>query len=112
MVRSKFGGYGRGSVSSRDINLLAGTITGYYLRRHHWAGRESRTGQFSFTPLDNGIDACVDAGVYMGLMIAVGPSSPDWVYTSGVPKVKVSGQSSNQATYYPYYLDGDYQRYV
>jgi hypothetical protein len=70
------------------------------MRSFDWAAIEPRKGQFTYTELAKAIDDCVNANVYMGLMIAVGPSSPDWIYTSGVLKVKVSGQNSNQASYY------------
>ena len=112
MANLKFGAYGLGTVTSKNISSFGGTINGYFLRSFGWSNIEPRKGQFTFTTLDNAIDDCVNADVYMGLMVAVGPNSPVWVYTSGVPKVYVTGQNSLQASYYPYYLDPDYQRYT
>ena len=56
-----------------------------------------------------------DNDYYVHIMIWVAPSTPEWVYKQGIPKVKTDrktnalGEATN-AVYFPYYLDAGYQK--
>ncbi len=68
-----------------------------------WSTIEPRRGEFDFTEMDRFIRTAAGNGLYVGYMIYVGPSSPDWVYQTGVPRVLVEGKP------FPHYLHPDYR---
>jgi hypothetical protein len=110
MSTSTFGSYGLGTAKTKNINFYGGTINGYLQRGLSWADIEPTQSSFTFTALDNAIDACISSSISMSLMIYVGPDAPDWIYEdAGVPVVYTSGSSSLEPDEYPYYLDETYQ---
>ena len=65
---------------------------------------------FKWEMLQSAIDRAVSRNVYLYIGINVGPQSPEWIYTSGVPKV-ITDDTSHSWQYYPYYLDTNYRKF-
>ena len=55
-----------------------------------WSELEPANGQFDWKLFESTLGAYADAGLYMQLMVWVGPHSPEWIYSAGVPLVKTS----------------------
>jgi hypothetical protein len=47
----------------------------------------------------------------VNVSVGVGPDTPDWIYSNGVPGVITDDTQHPGWTQYPYYLDSDYKRY-
>ena len=82
-----------------------------------WASLESAPGQYAFDEeLGKPLRAAHAAGLYVTLMIWVGPACPDWIYEKGVPlvitdrKVNALGQKTDAQKKYPYYLHPEYKK--
>jgi hypothetical protein len=81
-----------------------------------WSQLEPQDGKFNWTLFDSAVAKYADAGLYLQLMVWVGPDTPDWVYAKGVPKVTTNNEK-NEALgrhlgwVYPYYLDEKYEVY-
>ena len=82
-----------------------------------WASLESAPGQYAFDEeLGKPLRAAHAAGLYVTLMIWVGPACPEWIYEKGVPlvitdrKVNALGQKTDAQKKYPYYLHPEYKK--
>ncbi|MDQ1296293.1 MAG: hypothetical protein QG611_271 [Bacteroidota bacterium] len=83
-----------------------------------WAELEPEKGKFNWNILEDQIKQAFKEGTSVGLMVFVGPDSPEWIYSNGVPKVFNSDAINTRGVshllkfpYYPYYLDPDYINY-
>ena len=74
-----------------------------------WAEIEPKQGKFNWAPLEDQIKEALERDQYVYFKVNVGPVSPDWIYSAGVPKVLTD---SNRFPHYPYYLDKNYEKYV
>ena len=81
-----------------------------------WDSLESAPGQYAFdAELGQPLKAAQAEGLYVTLMIWVGPASPEWIYEQGVPqvitdrKVNALGQKTEGQKKYPYYLHPEYK---
>lgn len=84
----------------------------------HWRDLEPQKGRWNWDVIAPRIMQATSAGKCIGLIVYVGPDSPDWIYENGVPKVttpdKVNvrgGSHKARFPYYPYYLDADYRKF-
>ena len=82
-----------------------------------WDQLELKPGKYAFDEqLGKPLKAAHDDGLYVTLMIWVGPSCPDWIYEKGVPlvitdrKVNASGPEDDGQKKYPYYLHPEYKK--
>ncbi|HWQ14632.1 MAG TPA: beta-galactosidase [Roseiflexaceae bacterium] len=74
-----------------------------------WNEIEPADGQFDWTKLERKIDAVAGQGLYVMVLIYGGRRSPEWLYDTGVPRVRSDVRESAS---FPYYLndgngDGD-----
>jgi hypothetical protein len=82
----------------------------------HWRDVEPTEGQFRFdTLLGEKLRVAARHNFYVHLMIWVAPSSPEWLYENGVPRVKVPPRINpfrkEVKPVFPYYLDENYKRH-
>lgn len=82
-----------------------------------WASLESAPGRYAFDEeLGQPLRAAHAEGLYVTLMIWVGPACPEWIYEKGVPlvitdrKVNALGQKTDAQKKYPYYLHPEYKK--
>ncbi len=81
-----------------------------------WDLLETEPGKFAFEEkIGQPLKAAQAEGLYVTLMIWVGPACPEWIYEMGVPKVttdrKVNalGRKTDGQKNYPYYLHPEYR---
>jgi len=67
----------------------------------HWNELETMQGTYDWSQVDSYMDAAVAEGLYYSLELLVGPSSPEWLYQRGVPKVFTTAEGWQ----FPYYFD-------
>jgi hypothetical protein len=74
-----------------------------------WRKLEPRPGKFNWNDFDASLNIMANAGFYINLMIWVGPSSPEWLYTDmGVEKVFTDRKKENMP-FYPNYKNPVYK---
>ena len=74
----------------------------------HWKSLEPEDGQLRFDELlGQRLKLARKNGFYAFTMVWVGPASPEWIYTKGVPRVKTDRKDWT----FPYYFHADYKRY-
>jgi len=83
-----------------------------------WAELEPEKGKFNWSILEDQIKQACKEGTSIGLIVDVGPDSPEWLYSNGVPKVFNSDHINSRGVshllkfpYYPYYFDPNYIKY-
>lgn len=81
-----------------------------------WDSLESAPGQYEFDEkIGKPLKAAYADGLYVTLMIWVGPACPEWIYEKGVPlvitdrAVNALGQKTDKQSRYPYYLHPEYK---
>ncbi len=81
-----------------------------------WDSLESAPGRYAFDEeLGKPLKAAHADGLYVTLMIWVGPACPEWIYEKGVPlvitdrKVNALGEKTEGQKRYPYYLHPEYK---
>lgn len=75
-----------------------------------WSDLEPENGSFVFEQtVGRVISEVGQNGKGVALMVWAGPSSPNWIYSSGVPLVQV--KDANNDWHYPYYFSDAYQKY-
>jgi hypothetical protein len=82
-----------------------------------WDSLEPASGRYAFAEeLGRPLQAAQEGGLYITLMIWVGPAAPEWIYQSGVPRVITNrnvnalGQKTDGQKEYPYYLHPEYKK--
>jgi hypothetical protein len=79
-----------------------------------WADIEKQPGSFDWSGLDRAMDSAVKRGQFAYLSLSVGPDSPEWIYSHGVPKVMTEGEKQKHTgkwNGYPYYLAPEYKTF-
>ena len=81
-----------------------------------WDDLEPAPGKYEFhEKIGNSLQAAHADGLFVTLMIWVGPDAPKWIYTKGVPivttdrSVNALGQKTDKQKKYPYYLHPEYK---
>ncbi len=70
-----------------------------------WSEIEAADGVFNWSTLDAILTFAADQGLYVLLSVNVGPDSPSWLYSKGVPQVLTGTDGHDkEAGPYPYYL--------
>jgi hypothetical protein len=85
-----------------------------------WDSLEPTPGEYAFDKmLGQPLKAAQADGLYVTLMIWVGPAAPEWIYQKGVPEVNTDrkvnpfGQKMDGKNRHPYYLHPEYKsRYL
>lgn len=83
----------------------------------HWNKLEPEPGKYAFEKiLGRSIRSAHEDGLYVTLMIWVGPACPSWIYEKGVPKVytdrdvnPLGRKMSKEQNRFPYYLAPEYK---
>lgn len=108
-----FGVWTGGNVTPDIADLVRGRMVAC-----HWRDLEPQKGQWNWEVIAPRIMQAASAGKCIGMIVYVGPDSPDWIYEHGVPKVttpdKVNvrgGSHKARFPYYPYYLDANYRNF-
>jgi hypothetical protein len=79
-----------------------------------WAEIEAQPGLYDWSRLDKAMEEAVRRQQFVYISLSVGPDSPVWIYTNGVPKVKTEGEKEKHKSKwdgYPYYLSPAYKTY-
>jgi hypothetical protein len=79
--------------------------------RVKWADMEPKPGVYDWSKMDSHIRNAVKGKYYYYFVLWTGPSSPEWIYENGVPKVVTDDTKHTNVTGYPYYLDKNYITY-
>ena len=105
---SSFGVWDRdGDFDAAEYPFLKGTVY-----NDSWKRIEKKPGVFDWSGLDAAVEKAVQNKMYLYLAVAAGPSSPDWIYEQGVPKVFTDDtKHENKWEYYPYYVSPAYKTY-
>lgn len=107
---SAFGVWDRGSsFDPKDFPFLKGLAF-----NEVWSEVEKKPGVFDWSTLDQAMASAVQRNQFVYLSVDVGPSSPEWIYKSGVPKVLTEGELEKHKgkwNGYPYYLAPEYKTY-
>ncbi|MBX7211171.1 MAG: hypothetical protein K1X78_22890 [Verrucomicrobiaceae bacterium] len=102
---SAFGVWDRGSsFDPKDHPFLKGLA---FTQR--WADVEKQPGAFDWSTLDESMDAAVRRNQFIYLSLGVGPDSPEWIYTQGVPRVECKDQIHDSWPVYPFYPSAEYK---
>lgn len=80
-----------------------------------WSDLEPANNQFNWKMFESTLAGYAAAGLYILLKVYVGPMSPQWIYSGGVPMVKttptVNPRGLPHFNTFPYYLDENYKGY-
>ncbi|MCL5744615.1 MAG: beta-galactosidase [Acidobacteria bacterium] len=80
-----------------------------------WSDLEPANNRFDWKMFESTLASYADAGLYMLLMVWVGPHSPEWIYSAGVPMVKttqtLNPRGQPHFTTFPFYLNETYKGY-
>ncbi len=75
-----------------------------------WTDVEKQPGLFDWSTLDNAIATAVKRNQFFFLSINVGPESPAWIYTQGVPIVELREKTfPDKLESYPFYPSPEYK---
>jgi hypothetical protein len=77
-----------------------------YRKTISWSNIETADNQFYWDSFDAAVYDAAKKKIYMIISIYHGLQCPSWIYSKGIPKVKIDGKS------YPYYLHPDYIIYL
>lgn len=100
-----WGVWGGGDLSSADIAKYP-FFKGWYIV-YQWKKLEPTKDNFDWNYFDTQMKFAADNNLSIGFMVWVGPHSPDWLYTNGVPQVTTQTKKKN--TEYPFYLNATYK---
>jgi hypothetical protein len=82
-----------------------------------WDDLEAVPGNYAFDEkIGKPLEAAHADGLFVTLMIWVGPDAPEWIYSKGVPVVTTDravnalGKKTNKQRKYPYYLHPEYKK--
>ncbi len=104
-----YGVWGGGDIDSTSISKYP-FFKGWYIRAF-WKQLEPEKDRFDWSFLDAQFKFAADHNLAIGFMVWVGPLSPEWLYSNGVPKV-ITDTKKKEATY-PFYLNPYYkERYL
>lgn len=100
-----FGVWDRGSsFDPKDYPFLKGIAY-----NEKWADIEKQQGVFNWSSLDKAMETAVSRNQFIFLSLGVGPDSPEWIYTQGVPAVYCNDQIHDSWPVYPYYPSEAYK---
>ncbi len=109
-----FGVWWRGGRDAANLKQEVPFVKGVFLALR-WAEIEPADGKFDWSAFDAPFIQYANAGLYIQFMVWVGPDSLRWIYSAGVPEVRITssldphGKPHNWT--YPFYLDGNYKRF-
>lgn len=102
----KWGVWGGGKLTSAELKQYP-YLKGWYIV-YQWKDLEPSKDNFDWNYFDQQMRFAADNGLDIGFMIWVGPHSPEWLYSIGVPKV--STQTKKKHADFPFYFDETYKK--
>ncbi len=109
-----FGVWWRGGRGAAELKKKAPYVKGVFASIK-WRDLEPADNQFDWKRFRSMLQEYADAGLYMQLMVMVGPDAPRWLFDAGVPLVKTTETLNPRGlphfTEFPFYLDETHKRY-
>ena len=109
-----FGVWWRGGRGAAELKKQCPWIKGVFAGIQ-WSQLEPADGKFDWPFFDKTLAEYAHAGLYIQFIVFVGPDSPRWIYSAGVPEVKTTPTYNPRGQLhkwtYPFYLNEDYKRY-
>jgi len=100
-----WGVWGGGNIDEVNPSNFS-FFKGWYIV-YQWKQLEPEKDQFDWNYFDSQMKFAADHNLAIGFMIWVGPHSPQWLYTNGVPAVTTQTKKKNST--FPYYLSSAYK---
>lgn len=100
-----WGVWGGGELSEAEMTKY-NFFKGWYII-YQWKKLEPQKDNFDWTYFDSQMQFAVNHNLSIGFMVWVGPHSPEWLYSNGVPVV--STQTKKKITDFPFYLNTVYK---
>lgn len=109
-----FGVWWRGGPDPGALKQRCPWVKGVFVA-FQWSELEPKPNQFDWQMFDQTLARYARAGLYIQFMVWVGPHSPRWIYSAGVPEVRttpaLNPRGQPHTWTYPFYLDDNYKRY-
>jgi len=109
-----FGVWWRGGPDADNLKQRVPWVRGVFVAIK-WSELEPQQGVYDWTSFDETFTRYARAGLYIQFMVWVGPDSPRWIYSAGVPEVNttpsLNPKGEPNTWTYPFYLDPDYKSY-
>lgn len=100
-----------GSPNSTAVKQEAPFVRGIFIAIP-WSELEPADGHYDWKLFDDTFARYARAGLYIQFMVWVGPDSPRWIYSAGVPEVHTTPDKRKFHDWtYPFYLDANYKTY-
>jgi len=100
-----WGVWGGGELTSDQMARYS-FLKGWYIV-YQWRKLEPQKDNFDWDYFDSQMKFAADHNLAIGFMVWVGPHSPEWIYSNGVPKV--TSQTVKRSGEFPYYLNKTYK---
>ena len=111
---SPFGPWTSAGANAAALKKVAPWLKGVFAT-FKWSDLEPADNRFDWKMFESTLAGYADAGLYMLLMVWVGPHAPEWLFQAGVPMVKttqtLNPRGQPHFTQFPFYLDPNYKRY-
>ncbi len=109
-----YGVWWRGGPDAAAVKQRAPFVKGVFVAIP-WSELEPADGQYNWKSFDATLERYAHAGLYIQFMTWVGPHSPRWIYSSGVPEVRTTPSRDPHGKLrtwtYPFYLAPEYKNY-
>jgi hypothetical protein len=111
-TRAIFGVWWRGGPDPVTLKREAPFVKGVFAA-FRWSELEPSNHNFNWAEFDETLTSYANAGLYIQFIIWVGPHSPRWIYSEGVPEVRTTPTRDPHGRLriwtYPFYLDPNYK---
>ncbi|HNP22654.1 MAG TPA: hypothetical protein PKM63_07130 [Panacibacter sp.] len=101
-----WGVWGGGNYSATDMSQYP-YLKGWYIV-YQWKQLEPEKDKFDWDYFDNQMKFAASHNLSIGFMVWVGPHSPEWLYSNGVPKVTTN--TKKKLADYPWYFSDAYKK--
>lgn len=113
--RDIYGVWWRGGDDAAAMKKAHPWVKGVFVA-FKWSNLEPANNKFDWNYFDRTLATYANAGLYVQFMVWVGPDSPDWIYTNGVPLVRTSVTLNPHGVphkwkQYPFYLNDSYKKF-
>ena len=113
-LESPFGVWCGGGPNAAAVKKQAPWVKGVFATLK-WSDLEPANNRCDWKMFESTLAGYAQPGLYILLMVWVGPHSPEWIYSAGVPLVKTTQTLNPRGlphfTTFPFYLDENYRRY-
>ena len=92
-----FGPWTSAGANAAALKRVAPWLKGVFAT-FKWSDLEPADSRFDWKMFESTLAGYADAGLYMLLMVWVGPHAPEWLFQAGVPMVKTTQIKINAMT--------------